>query len=312
MSKPAPRLGRGLSAILGPRAADTESHHISSQNIITTMERRGGDDLRHVPVDAVTPNPRQPRTDFDVQALEDLAQSIRTRGVVQPIVVRPAPAGFELVAGERRWRAARLAGLSTVPAVVRNLTDEQSLEVALIENLQREELNAIERARAFQQYLDTFQAQPEQLAERTGQSRSNIINYLRLLRLPDEVLELVAAGKLAMGQARAIAGVRDPLRQRAIARLACRRNLSARQVEELAARGEFSERSPPESAEEQGGSAGMRHMANVEQALSRAMGLQVVLRPGRRKNSGRVIIRYNTLDEFDRIAERLGGRSALE
>lgn len=311
MSKPAPRLGRGLSAILGARPASPGAIDTTRppRTAGPTKPAERGLDIREISLDQIVPNPRQPRAQFPESGLQELAQSIRTQGVIQPIIVRSdGNARYELVAGERRWRAARLAGLETIPAIVRELGGGQSLEVALIENLQREDLTPLERARAYQGYLSTFEVSAEALAARLGESRSNVSNYLRLLRLPEQIQALIEGGKLGMGQARAIAAIEDPQRQLAIATLAVRRNLSVRQVEALAKRPEESARPAPSATKV----AVDRHLDDVATALSRALGLPVRILAGRRKNSGRVVIAYNSLEDFDRIAERIGGRSSLE
>jgi ParB family chromosome partitioning protein len=304
MSKPTPRLGKGLSAILPARATAPPLTRTGP-----TAHAPSADAAIHqIPIHAITPNPRQPRRAADQTALNQLADSIRANGVLQPVVLRPAgPEQYELVVGERRWRAARLAGLETIPAIIRNFTDAQSLELALVENLQREDLGPLERAAGYQDYVSTFGVSIEQLATRLGESRANISNYLRLLRLRPEVQDLLTRGELAMGQARAVAGIDSPQRQLAIARLAARRNLSVRHVERLAKRADQpSATAPPDTRIKP------KHVTDVEQALTRALGLPVMLRPGRKKNSGHVIIRYDDLEQFDRIAERIGGRAALE
>lgn len=311
MSKSMQRLGRGLSGIVGarplvhpPYAAPPAEAADGGDGSTATVTA-----IRQMPIDAVVPNPRQPRSHFDDAAIGQLADSIRANGVLQPLLVRPLPTGqFELVAGERRLRAARRAGLQSVPAIVRTVGDAESLEMALIENLQREDLDAVERATAYRQYLDTFQTTPEALAERIGESRANVANYLRILKLADEIKEMIRASRLGMGQARAIAGVPDPERQLALARLAVRRNLSVRQVEELAKTA--TERTVDVTVSKAVGRD--RHVQQVEEALSKALGVSVVLKPGKGKNTGRIVIRYKSLEEFDRIAQRLGGTAYLE
>ncbi|HOO17650.1 MAG: ParB/RepB/Spo0J family partition protein [Phycisphaerae bacterium] len=297
MSKPTARLGKGLSALITPRAP------VSQPTVA-----RGSEPATTISVEAIRPNPRQPRKDFDDAAITQLANSIRTKGVLQPVIVRPAPdGGYELVAGERRLRAAKLAGLTQVPAIVRDVSDADSVEIALIENLQREDLNPLERAAAYRQYLDTFKSTVEELASRLGESRPNISNYLRLLDLAEPVRKLLASGELSMGHARAIASIENPERQLALAMLCIRRNLSVRQLEVLARQQtntvtKVAERVPLQN----------RHIAEVEQALARGLGLPVKLRPGRKKNSGRVVITYRNLDEFDLIANKIGGHCKLE
>jgi len=297
------RLGRGLDAILGPRSTTT---------LMTIPPPAppppSAETIRQVPIDRITANPAQPRTTFDESSLQEMADSIRANGVLQPLLLRPGQDGrYELVAGERRWRAARLAGLPSVPAVVRELSDSESLQAALVENLQREDLGPLDRATGYQRYLDTFGVTPEELARRLGQSRANVSNYLRLLKLEDPIREMIASGELAMGQARAIAGIADAARRLAVARLAARRRLSARQVEALA-KSDTCAAAPDTPASTDRPS----HLEEAERAFCKALGLAVRLLPGRAKNSGRIIIRYNGLEEFDRVADRLGASVYLE
>lgn len=300
MSKSTPRLGKGLSAIIGQRA-----------NSGAMPQTAGGDgfgQIRQLALDVIIPNPSQPRTGFDETTLDELARSIRSKGVLQPVIVRPAGNGrFELVAGERRWRAAKIAGLDSVPALVRRTSDAESLEIAMIENLQREDLSPLERAGGYQRYIESFDITIEELAGRLCESRANISNYLRLLKLRPEIHMLLGAGQLAMGQARAIAGIEDPERQLAVARMAVRRNLSVRQVEALAR-----DDRPKGAKSRETPAVPDRHHADIAQSLGRALGLRVTLQAGRKKNSGRIIIQYDNLDEFDRIAEKIGGNAALE
>lgn len=316
MAKSAPRLGKGLRALVtgtaespasqapaAPQpAAAPGTEQAPPQPVIEYIHQP-----QEIPLDAVRPNAKQPRTHFDDYAIAELAASIRVHGVIQPVVVRDLGDGaFELIAGERRCRAAREAGLTTVPAIVRQCSDQEALELALIENLQREDLNPIERAMAYRQYLDTMDATVEQLAARLGESRANIANYMRLLSLADEILELLQSNQLGMGQARAIAGIEDHQRQLQVARLAVRRNLSVRQVEQLA------KQAPSQPTAQQPPAATDRHLADVQQAFSRALGMSVHVTPGRKKNSGRVTIHYGNLDEFDQIAQRLGVNAELD
>ena len=233
MPKSTPRLGKGLSALISPRAA-APFHHRSNP-LAMEVARADGLLLREISIHNIDPNPNQPRQRHDESALHELAASIREKGVLQPILVRSSGATkFELVAGERRWRAAQIAGLTTIPVIVRELSDVEAFETALIENLQREDLAPLERATAYQQLVDTLGVGIDAVAARLGESRANVSNYLRLLKLREEVQAMVADGRLGMGQARAIAGINNPQRQLAVARLAVRRNLSARQVETLA------------------------------------------------------------------------------
>lgn len=344
MSKPAPpRLGKGLAALISPRvqapvpvvppapaaiipppsASAAHSATVRSAGIIgpdserqprsesATEIARDTPSVIYVPIDSIRPNPNQPRTVFDEVALAELAASIRQSGVLQPILVRAeGPSRYELVAGERRWRAARHAGLKTMPAIVHTLSDSESLEIALIENLQRDDLRPLERASAYQRYIEAFGVTPEQLASRLGMSRANVVNYVRLLRLPPAVREMLERGELGMGQARAIAGVADPQRQLGLAKLAARRNLSTRQVEALVQRDAAP--ASTRSAEAATVSGQSRHYREIEAALARAIGLPVELRAGRAKNTGQIVIRYRSLEEFEALAERLGLRVTLD
>lgn len=298
MSKSPPRLGRGLDAIFGQKPPIPAGP--------ATLPTSAESPVREIDVAAVRPNPRQPRTQFDAVALEALAASIRVRGVLQPIIVRGLPDGaFELVAGERRLRAAKLAGRRAIPAIVRPISDGDSLEIALIENIQREDLNAVERAAAYQSYLDAFGVSSEQLAVRLGESRATVANHVRLLRLPPEVIEIVKSGALNMGHARALLAIDDPQRLVGAARLAVRRGLSVRQVEALA-------KSAAAATEPAASRGAVRHMADLDRQFSKALGVPVRVRAGKKRNSGRILISFANLDEFDRISERLGVARAAE
>lgn len=309
MPKPANRLGKGLSALIS--SSETAAKPVGPPTMNPSTESMSNP-VVELDVERIRANPRQPRTAFDTARLNELAESIHSTGLLQPILVRRAEDGdLELVAGERRLRAARLAGLSTVPAIVRELSDSESLEVALLENLQREDLGPLERAAAYQQYLETFGGAVEDLARKMCESRANISNYLRLLKLHPEVCYMLGNGELGMGQARALAGLTDSQRQLALAKLAARRNLSVRQVEELVRRAASETQGHPVEPEIERASA-RTHLSGVEETLSRELGLRVRIMPGRKKNSGRMVIRYNGLEEFDRIAERLGGRVHLD
>jgi ParB family chromosome partitioning protein len=301
MPRSTSRLGKGLNALISSREP-------MERTIPPAPDASG---IRELPVDKISPNPRQPRSDFDSASLNELAESIRTTGLLQPIIVRKRDAGWELVAGERRWRAARIAGLASIPAIVREASDAEALELALVENLQREDLGPLERAGAYQHYLEAFGGTVEKLSQRLGESRANISNYLRLLKLHGLVADMLAKGELGMGQARAIASIEDAPQQVLLAKRAVRRNLSVREVEALAR--EFLEGKrhpglPPRPAADQQA----RHFSEVAKALTQKLGLRVKLQAGRRRNSGRVIITFSNLDEFDRIADRLGGTIKID
>jgi ParB family chromosome partitioning protein len=281
-------LGRGLSALLadvGPEAS----------------RPAGVPGQRPIPVDRIRPNPDQPRRAFDERDLADLAASIREKGVIQPLILRPHPAdpnGYEIVAGERRWRAAQLAGVHELPAVVRELDDAEVLELAIIENVQRADLNPAEEAQGYRQLMDRFGHTQERLAEGLGKSRSHIANLLRLLTLPEPVLAHLRAGRLSAGHARALVTAAEP---EALARQVIERSLSVRQTEALA-RAAARPAAPPRTARPAGKDADTRAL---EADLSAALRLPVSIehRPG--GAAGELRIRYASLDELDGLCQLL-------
>jgi ParB family chromosome partitioning protein len=222
------------------------------------------------------------------------------RGTLQPVVVRPSEGGYELIAGERRLRAARLAGLGEIPAIIRSVPDNELLELALIENIHRQDLNPIERARAYRALQQTHGLSHEQIAERVGEDRATATNYLRLLTLPEAVQQMVAAGELSAGHAKAILGLADAPTQEELAQRVRRQNWSVRRLEAAVAAAKKGD----------GGTAATRQarpaVADIEQRLSTILGTRVQIHEGRRRHTGRVVIEYYTLDDFQRITERLG------
>lgn len=252
--------------------------------------------MQEVPVDSITASAFQPRARFEGHALEELAQSMRAGGVLQPVIVRPVGVGYELVAGERRLRAARLAELRQIPAIVRVLSDEQALELSLIENLQREDLNPLEQARAFERLSSEFALTQDEIARRTGKDRTTVTNTMRLLRLPAEVQSLVEEGRLTAGHARALLKLEDsPTVQRVLAKRMAARRVSVRQAEEMVDR-----RLPGAKKEPISGPPKDPNVRAAEEAMERALGtrVRVVQRKGGR---GRVEIDYYTLEDLDRI-----------
>ncbi|HUU85624.1 MAG TPA: ParB/RepB/Spo0J family partition protein [Phycisphaerae bacterium] len=307
MSKSARRLGRGLDSLVtdlrgqeraNTSAPDGEEH----PHAPPTEPPSAGAAL--VELDRLSPNPFQPRDIATEESLAPLADSLRTSGMIQPISVRARGDRFEIIAGERRWHAARMAGLKAVPVVVHQATDHQMLEMALVENIQREDLNPVDRARGYRQYCDDFAAAPEELARRLGEDRTTVTNYLRLLDLPDEVKEMLAAGRISMGHARCIVGIADDGERLRLARAVVANALSVRALEEVVrrtkpGRGKEGEK-PPRSRDK------TPHVADLEERCSVAVGTKVVIQEGRRKGSGRIVIDYYSLDDFDRIIDRLG------
>jgi ParB family chromosome partitioning protein len=286
MAEKRPALGRGLSALI----VDAPPH-------TPAPAAPGRDHPLELDLDLLSPNPLQPRTTMNDVKLEELAQSIRTNGVIQPIVVRRAGARYEIVAGERRWRAAQQAGLLKVPVAIRDVPDDKLLEVALIENIQRDDLNPIEEAQAYRRMRDDLHMQQDAIASAVGKDRATVANYLRLLRLPSEVRADLVNGALSMGHARAVLALDDEEAQRRVAREAVARGLSVRETEALVRR----EASPPAPT-----AAPPRIDPNTraaEEQLKVALGTRV--RIARKGKGGRVEIEFSSEAELQRLYERL-------
>lgn len=307
MSKDPPRrLGRGLSALISVPQADSPPSVGDADAGTASMARTVAAPPQTARIDQLRPNAHQPRKEMDPAQLKALADSVRSSGILQPIVVRMMPAGgYEIIAGERRWRAAQMAGLAEVPIVIREATDEQMLELALVENIFREDLNPIERAMGYRQYCDEFKLSAEQVAQRLGEDRSTVANYLRLLDLPVEVKELVSGGRLSMGHARCLLAIRSPSELTQTASLAIDQDLSVRALEKLVrekveARNNAAKPStPPKEAKRP-------QIRSLEQSFAQSLGTKVEIAESRRKGSGKIVIHYHNLDDFDRVAERLG------
>ncbi|TLG76853.1 ParB/RepB/Spo0J family partition protein [Methylocystis sp. B8] len=282
------RLGRGLAALLGDAAAD-----------VATVERPRGP--RKAPIEFLRPNPRNPRLSFREEDLAELTASIRQKGVIQPIVVR-ALAGvadaYEIIAGERRWRAAQMAGLSDVPVVIHEADDKEALELAIIENVQRADLNAIEEAKGYERLGEEFGYSHGEIAKIIGKSRPHIANTIRLLNLPEEAKKLVAEGAISAGHARALLAVADPA---AVARRIVEKGMTVRDVERLA-QDEIKNIRP---AKRSGRSAKDADTRAIEKTLSDALGMRVELRPDGEK--GELRIRYGSLEQLESICRLLGG-----
>ncbi|MCO6056088.1 ParB/RepB/Spo0J family partition protein [Pseudomonas sp. MOB-449] len=278
-------LGRGLDALLGGSTV-TKLEEEAVQ--VDTRE------LQHLPLDLIQRGKYQPRRDMDPTALEELAQSIRVQGVMQPIVVRPIGSGrYEIIAGERRWRASQQAGLEKIPAMVRDVPDEAAIAMALIENIQREDLNPIEEAIALQRLQQEFQLTQQQVAEAVGKSRATITNLLRLIGLPEEIKTLLSHGDLEMGHARALLGL--PLeRQVEGARHVVARGLTVRQTEALVRHWMSSKEKPVETVKAD------PDISRLEQRLAERLGAPVQIKHGQ-KGKGQLVIRYNSLDELQGV-----------
>ena len=275
-------LGRGLSALL------------SAEKPILQ-----GEEPYEIEIEAIDPSPIQPRTHFDQAKLAELSQSIVSNGVVQPLLVRKKGTRYELIAGERRWRAAQQAGLARVPVVVRDVPDDRLLELALIENIQREDLNAIEEAHAYKKLIETIGLTQESLAERVGRDRSYITNYLRLLRLPEDIQRLVQEGKLSTGHARTLLATSDVDLQRRIARKIIDKELSVRETERLMRR-----RSDAAASNRRGGSGSSTGDANIRAAetkLQRRLGTKVRITRTGESLRGKIEIEFYDTQDLDRI-----------
>ena len=260
--------------------------------------------VQDVKLSLIRPNPYQPRRTFDQKALRELASSIQESGVFQPIILRqpdPKLKRYELIAGERRFRASKLAKQTTIPAIIRTMSDEKMMEVAVLENLQREDLTPLEEAQAYQTLMDKLSLTQAQVAERLGKSRPYIANYLRLLGLPNEIKELVSAGKLSMGQARTLLGLKDRKQLVKLAKQAVEKNLTVRQLEELVSQMNG-------TAEKKRAKRRQRKPAYVREAesqLQSKFGTKVAVAPSRKKNAGKIEIPYTSADDFNRILEVL-------
>ncbi|WP_338721452.1 ParB/RepB/Spo0J family partition protein [Devosia sp. XK-2] len=284
------RLGRGLAALIGDMAA-MEGARVT--------ESAGGS--KRLPVDFIIANRANPRRTFDAEQLEELTNSIREKGVMSPLLVRPTddPNIFELIAGERRWRAAQKAGLHDVPVIVREVDDKEALELAIIENVQRADLNPLEEALGYGQLIEQFDYTQQDLAQVIGKSRSHVANTLRLLRLPEDVRGMVASGTLTAGHARTLITVEDPA---TLARQIVDKGLSVREAEALSQQRDLPKRKPvAEPAQRDADTLAL------ERRLADALGLSVALNHSER--GGKVEIRYKTLEQLDDICLRLTGRT---
>lgn len=308
MAKPA--LGRGLGALLGG-SSPTAKPVLPPASITTvippaTPAMDDRERVQRVPLSRVRPCPFQPRKDFTAEALQELADSIKEQGIIQPLIVREKDGGFELIAGERRWRAAQLAKLSEVPVIVREADDRAVLELALIENLQRENLNPLEEAQGYSELIGTFALRQEDVALKVGKSRAVVANALRLLKLPSEVQTYVRDGRLSVGHAKVILGLTLPEEQTLAAERIIKQSLNVRQTEELVSR--LQQHHENGAATRIAGQAlpVVRdvHVANLETKLRERLGTKVSLRY--RQGKGALDIRFFSDDELERILQILG------
>ncbi len=275
-------LGKGLGALIPDLSAldDKEKKALGVQEI---------------ELDKIVPNEYQPRKVFDDDKLKELAASIKEQGVIQPVIVHRAGSGYEMIAGERRWRASRLAGLKTIPALVKEATKRELLEMALIENIQREDLNPLESAEAYKRLQDEFKLTQEDLARRVGKERSTVTNFLRILSLPKEVKHEIAAGSLSMGHAKALLSLERGRDQLQAALMITKKGLSVREAEALASR----LKNPPKEKK-----ARLSHeLKALEEKLKKALGTKVSI--ASKSRGGRIVIEYYSAEELDRILEKI-------
>lgn len=304
MAKGKKGLGRGLGALYGSDVmeaidADDELFDAPAKTQKKTESKEG--DISEIKLIDIEPNRNQPRKSFDAEALEALADSIKTHGLIQPILVSPTGnETYRIIAGERRWRAAKLAGLKTVPCIVREYKDREISEIALVENLQREDLNPLEEAEGYQNLMDKFGLTQEEISARVGKSRSAVANALRLNNLPPEVKKMVTVGELSAGHARTILGAQSAEEQIRLAQTVISEGLSVRQTEQLVKRLSQKKPAPARSTEEK---ALLRYYKDVEKSLSDRLGAKVRIVRGSKKS--KIEIEYYTKDDFERLLDIL-------
>lgn len=341
MAKSRKRLGRGLSSLMatpvaidpetqqaaqpaaasaGPPSTEADSPEARSEDEPTVGTADGSDEqslveagLTYLAVDAIVPNPHQPRQAFDEQALAQLAESIQRDGLMQPIVVRADPhheGQYQLVAGERRWRAAQLAELPQLPALVRDLSDQQIAEWALVENLQREDLDPIERARAFRHLVDQFGLTHDQVASRVGVNRVSVSNLLRILDLETDIQGAVRRGDLTLGHAKVLLAVENPKQQARLGQRAVSAGWTVRKLEEAVRHLDKTAAGDGQGAadanKQQTGRAA--HFADLEQQIGEQLQTRVRVKPGRKKGSGAITLEFYSIEQFDQLLEQLGVR----
>jgi ParB family chromosome partitioning protein len=299
-----PRLGRGLSSLISiselPIEAEVPPKTASTavaQSLAATPSQSASP--TELPIAQIQPNPHQPRRSFNDSSLSELAASIKSTGLIQPILVRKVGQQYQLIAGERRLRAAKLAGLAAIPALVRDIDTVTQAQMALIENIQREDLNPIDRAQGYRTLIEQLGLTQAELAGRLGEDRSSIANFLRLLDLSDSIKAMVRDGRLSVGHAKLIAGITDAVEQERLANLVILQGLSVRNLERAIKEG------PRPEARKPAPSGPTAHLQDLEKNISRQLGLRVQLRAAAKKGKGRLVIHYASLDQFDELLTRL-------
>ena len=308
---PKRRLGRGLSSLIDDSSdAPASSDPTSTRNPQPPAPQTGKP--REIPISEIAPNPYQPRRTFDPTELAELAQSISLQGILQPLIVTDSKIidgvdniekPFVLIAGERRLRAAKQANLVTVPCVIREANQQQMIEWAVIENIQRADLNPIERGQAYRDYMDKFSVNQQEVSERLGQARGTVANYLRMLDLCDETKDMISSGQISFGHAKVLASLTETenrSRQVKLARKVVSQGLSVRKLEELVSQ------EPREASQTKPAAGKPAYVRDIEQQLTEVVGTRVVILPARAKNTGKIVVEYYSLDDFDRISGSLG------
>jgi ParB family transcriptional regulator, chromosome partitioning protein len=304
-------LGRGLASLLGPITMTTEESPLSipiaeiNPNILSNKEIH--DSFRDIKVDEIEANPYQVRSLWNEKELAELAQSIKANGVIQPVIVRHMGSGYQLIAGERRWRASKMAGLGVIPAIIRPVKDDEMLELALVENIHRADLNPIERANAYQKYISSLSLTQADAAVRLGEDRSVIANYLRLLDLPSEIKQMLIDGQLTMGHARAILALPTEELRRKLANRAMAGRLSVREVERL-----VRQYLVAKDAEKTKIKTRPAHIQDLESRLSKELGTNVAIETRKNGKCGKIVVEFHSLEEFDRIMQHIGVTSTEE
>ena len=320
-AKPKSRLGRGLNSLLSISADENPPAQLPAIPPADASAPAGdasaidgaisaafpGVRVAEIPLASIVPNPHQPRRQFNEASLKELSDSLKSTGMIQPIIVRPAgPEQFELIAGERRWRAARLAELAAVPAIIRDVDSATQAQMALIENIQREDLNPLDRAVAYQTLIRHLGLTQAELAGRLGEDRSTVTHFLRLLDMPEPVQALVGDGRLSMAHAKILSGIADAAEQQRLAELAVSQNLSVRNLERLV------QANPTDAKPKTPPPAVSAHVKELERSLSRQLALRVQVRGSRKKGHGRLVLHYSSLDQFDELMSRLGVKAETE
>lgn len=317
-------LGRGLSALIStpvpvnPQISSPVNHDFVAPNSNLAFKQdenqndvsdSGRAQVRFLDIERIVNNPAQPRQEFKEAEIVELAESIRALGIIQPILVRPAKyaqaGNFEIVAGERRWRASKLAGLKQVPCISQDLTDRETLEIALVENIQRSNLNPVEEAKAYQRLMDEFSLSQEEVAQRVGKDRASVSNYIRVLKLPSAVIELLREGKLSMGHAKAILTIKEPAAQTSLAKKVINENLSVRALEQIVSRVVVLDNGQASKLKRTGtGQDQINPFPEVVDRMRNALGTKVSVKH-HNSGRGRIEIEYFSEQELDRVVEHI-------